>query len=275
MENVKESPTLFRTRASAIRFSKEYRLNTVVLTPSRPAALALATIYGIFILFIPFPYLPMSRHRIRIRYNKLGRLKFIGHHDLLRTFEALFRRTRLPLAMSSGFHPKVRMSFPDALPLGYESTDEVFDLELTETVDVDTLLADLNRQTLEGLAFLSARFLAEGEKKVRLISSVYRMTVVPELRTQTAERIASFLAETSVIVPKRSGKRVDVRVAVLQLVLDETTGELTVELQTQTGPEAGIKEVLAVLGLGKELFVTLFPQRVCCSIPQNNNRDNE
>jgi len=206
----------------------------------------------------------MPRHRIRIRYSKLGRLKFIGHNDLLRTFEALFRRVRLPLAMSNGFHPKVRMSFPDALALGFESTDEVFDLELTEPVNIDTLLADLNRQTLEGLTFLSASLLEEGEKKVSLVSSVYRMTVVPELRAQTTERIASFLAETSVIVPKRSGKRVDVRVAVLQLTLDETTGELTVELQTHTGPAAGMKEVLAVLGLDKELFSTLFPQRVCC-----------
>jgi len=209
----------------------------------------------------------MTRQRVRIRYSKLGRLKFIGHKDLLRTLEALFRRARLPLAMSSGFHPKVRMSFPSALPLGYESTDEVFDLELTEPVNIDTLLTALNQHTLEGLTFLSARLLEEGEKKVGLVSSVYRMTVPPELRTQTAERIESFLAETSVIVPKRSGKPVDVRAAVLQLALDDATGDdatggLTVKLQTQTGPEAGIKELLAVLGLEQELFVTLFPRRI-------------
>jgi len=174
----------------------------------------------------------------------------------------------LPLAMSSGFHPKVRMSFPSALALGYESTDEVFDLELTEPVNLDTFLADLNRHTLEGLTFLSARLLEEGEKKVSLVSSVYRMTIPPELRTQTAERIELFLAETSVFVPKRNGKPVDVRSAVLQLVLDGTTGELTVELQTQTGPEAGIKEVLAVLGLDKELFATLFPQRTRSNVPE-------
>ena len=203
----------------------------------------------------------MTRQRIRIRYSKLGRLKFIGHNDLLRTFEALFRRARLPLAMSNGFHPKVRMSFPSALALGYESTDEVFDLELNESVNIDDLLANLNRHSLDGLTFLSARLLEEGEKKVNLVSSVYQMTVPSELRAQTVERIESFLAETSVIVPKRSGKPVDVRVAVLLLILDKTTGTLTVELQTQMGPEAGIKEVLAVLGLEKELFVTLFPQR--------------
>ena len=208
----------------------------------------------------------MTRQRIRIRYSKLNRLKFIGHKDLLRTLEALFRRARLPLVMSSGFHPKVRMSFPDALPLGYEGTDEVFDLELSEPVNLDVLLANLNRHSLEGLTFHAARLLEEGEKKASLVSSVFRMTVAPEHRKQAAERIECFLAEPSVIASKRNGKHVDVRAAVLQLTLDDTTGELTVELQTQTGPEAGLREVLTVLGLGSELFVTLFPQRIHCQL---------
>ena len=211
----------------------------------------------------------MARQRIRIRYSKLGRLKFIGHKDLLRTLESLLRRARLPLAMSSGFHPKVRMSFPCALALGYESTDEVFDLEMDEAaapVDTDTLLADLNRQTLDGLTFLSARLLNEGEKKVRLVSSTFQMTVPPELRKQIAKRVVAFLAETSLMISKANGKSVDVRSAVLQMVFDEPTGELTVELQTQVGPEAGIKEILTVLGLEHELFVTLFPRRIHCRL---------
>jgi len=211
----------------------------------------------------------MTRQRIRIRYSKLGRLKYIGHNDLLRTFEALFRRAQLPLAMSSGFHPKVKMSFPGALALGYESTDEVFELEMNDTatpVDTDALLVVLNRHSLEGLTFLSARLLDEGEKKASLVSSTFRMIVPSELREQTAERIKNFLTETSVIVSKRNGKPVDVRAAVLCLVISDATGELTVELQTQSGPEAGVKEVLTVLGLGKELFVTLFPQRIRCRL---------
>jgi hypothetical protein len=92
------------------------------------------------------------------------------------------------------------------------------------------------------------------------------MTVAPVLRKQTAEQIEKFLAETSLIVAKANGKLVDVRAAVVQLVFDELTGTLVVELQTQPGPEAGIKEVLTVLGLGKELFATLFPQRTRCRL---------
>jgi CTP:phosphocholine cytidylyltransferase-like protein len=49
------------------------------------------------------------------------------------------------------------------------------------------------------------------------------------------------------------------------MILDES-GKLTIELQTQSGPEAGIKEVLTVLGLDKELFTTVFPKRICCRL---------
>lgn len=211
----------------------------------------------------------MLRQRVRIHFSKLGRLKFIGHKDLLRTLEALFRRAQLPLAMSNGFHPKVRMSFPSALALGYESTDEVLELEMKESaepVDTDALLALLNRHSLEGLTFLSARLLQEGEKKASLVSSVFQMNVPMELWQQTAERIKTFLLETSVIVSKSNGKPVDVRSAVLQMNIDTPAGNLTVELQSQPGPEAGIKEVLAVLGLEKEIFLTLFPKRICCRL---------
>ena len=192
---------------------------------------------------------------------------------MLRTLEMLFRRARLPFAMSGGFHPKVRMSFPSALALGYESTDEVLELEMNESAEptnTDELLSVLNRHALEGLTFLSARLLKEGEKKARLVSSTFQMTVPPNMRKLVAERRESFLAETSVIVSKRNGKPVDVRAAVLSMVFDEMAGELSVELQTQAGPEAGIKEVLMVLGLDKELFTTLFPKRVRCRLSDEN-----
>ena len=216
----------------------------------------------------------MTRQRIRIRFSKLGRLKFIGHKDLLRTLEALFRRARLPLAMSNGFHPKVKMSFPSALALGFESIDEVLELEMNESaepLDMEVLLDHLNRQSLEGLSFLSAQLLNEGEKKGSLASSVFQMNVPLEWRKQTAEHIVSFLAETSRIVSRANRKPVDVRSAVTRMVLDET-GELTVELQTQTGPEAGIKEVLRALELEQELFTTLFPKRIRCRLVDEVDR---
>ena len=75
----------------------------------------------------------MVRPRVRIRFCKQGDLRLIGHRDLMRCLERLFRRAGLALAMSQGFHPKPRVTFPLALAVGIEGLDEVMELELTES----------------------------------------------------------------------------------------------------------------------------------------------
>ena len=62
----------------------------------------------------------MVRPRVRIRFSKQGDLRLIGHRDLMRCLERLFRRAGLALGMSQGFHPKPRMTFPLALAVGIE-----------------------------------------------------------------------------------------------------------------------------------------------------------
>ncbi len=215
----------------------------------------------------------MVRQRVRIRFSKSGNLKYIGHKDLLRFFESLLRRARLPLAMSGGYHPKIRMSFPSALALGIEGFDEVLELELTEpapVVDADgalaELLAKLNDHSIDGIAFLSARWLAEGEKKARLYSSIFEITVPEDFRDELDARLAAFRPESSIVVEKSNGKTVDVRQAVLDLQFAKRTGRLTVELKSQDGPEAGIREILHVLNFEQELFRTVFPRRICCRL---------
>ncbi len=212
---------------------------------------------------------PMVRQRVRIRFSKSGNLKYIGHKDLLRALESLFRRARLPLAMSNGYHPKVRMSFPSALALGVEGFDEVLELELNESaplVDPGALLAELNRSSIEGLVFLSARRLGEQDKKARLVVSVFEVVVPEELRTAAAGRICSFSAESSVIVAKTNGKPVDVRTAVADLRYNEESGLLRAEILTQDGPEAGVRELLTALELDDQYFKTVFPTRVLCRL---------
>jgi radical SAM-linked protein len=173
--------------------------------------------------------------------------------------------------MSGGFHPKIRMSFPSALALGVEGYDEVLELEMNESaesVDPDALLADLNRCSIIGLDFYSARLLDEREKKAQLVTSTFEMMVPKELQNQTRHQISSFLSETTVIAEKANGKQVEVRSAVIELRLDEETGLLTVEIRTQEGPEAGIREVLHVLQLDKELFKSVFPKRIRCRLTE-------
>ena len=46
--------------------------------------------------------------RIRVRFEKMGNMRFIGHLDILRYFQKAFQRADIPVKYSEGFHPHPR-----------------------------------------------------------------------------------------------------------------------------------------------------------------------
>ena len=69
--------------------------------------------------------------KVRIKFEKRGNLRFIGHLDLMRYFQKANRRAGLPIAYSEGFSPHQIMSFAAPLSMGVESTAEYADFKLT------------------------------------------------------------------------------------------------------------------------------------------------
>ena len=67
---------------------------------------------------------------IRVIFGKEGALRFIGHLDVLRTFQKIFRRAGIPMAYSQGFSPHPLMSFALPLGLGLSSEGEYLDAEI-------------------------------------------------------------------------------------------------------------------------------------------------
>ena len=190
----------------------------------------------------------MVRQRARIRFRKQGDLRLIGHRDLVRLLERLFRRAGLKLGRSEGFHPKPRMSFPAALALGIEGLEEVMEVELAETSSDQELLRRLQRHAVAGLSFLSIEALPHGTGKARLRSATYRMSVPPERRAEAADRIAALLADPLGRVP-RAGRPAPValRPAVEALWLDDAG--LGMRLGVTGRAAAGPRDLLAALGL--------------------------
>ena len=139
----------------------------------------------------------MVRLRVRIRFCKQDDLRLIGHRDLMRCFERLFRRASVPLGMSQGFHPKPRMTFPLPLAVGIEGADEVMELEMAESLSAEDLLARLKSQAPRGLTPLSVEILAPGAKKARAQSASYQAPIQPPLDCGLGERIERLLAQST------------------------------------------------------------------------------
>ena len=68
--------------------------------------------------------------RLRVRFSKIGKIRFIGHRDVARVTERAVRKVGLPVAYSEGFSPRMKLSFGLALPTGYESDAEYVELPL-------------------------------------------------------------------------------------------------------------------------------------------------
>src|SRR5262249_6183799 len=92
--------------------------------------------------------------KIRFTLRKDGSLRWLSHHDLLRTFERMLRRAELPVHHSRGFHPHPRLIFALSLPLGVIGLAEIVEVELDEPVEPAEALRRINAQSPHGLTLL-------------------------------------------------------------------------------------------------------------------------
>jgi len=68
--------------------------------------------------------------KLRIRYSKLGKVRWTSQRDVARIWERGLRRAGLPVAYSKGFSPRPLISFGLGLPTGCESVAEYLDVVL-------------------------------------------------------------------------------------------------------------------------------------------------
>ncbi len=96
-----------------------------------------------------------AERRYWVYYRKEGPASFLSQTDLVRTVERIFRRAGISIAFTKGFHPRAKLSFPPALPVGVEGREEVFEVHLHQELSPEDI-ERLNRYSIEGLVFLRA-----------------------------------------------------------------------------------------------------------------------
>ena len=104
--------------------------------------------------------------KYRITYTKTGDIAYVGHLELKRLLERAFRRAELPMRFSSGFSPEPKISYGSPVPLGVESTAELLDLELVESVNVKELSERINPHLPEGVVLYNARLVSPREPSI-------------------------------------------------------------------------------------------------------------
>lgn len=95
--------------------------------------------------------------QFRFQFSRGEELKFIGHLDILRLFERVFKRSGLPVAHSQGFNPRPQIIFGQPMPLGLTSEGEFADVELIGGHDPAVFLKTMNDALPPGIRVLDAK----------------------------------------------------------------------------------------------------------------------
>jgi len=82
--------------------------------------------------------------KARIKFSKVGSMRFIGHLDLMRFFQKAFRRAKIAISYSQGYSPHQLMSFASPLGIGLSSDAEYLDIVLDDTQDVQGIVEQIN-----------------------------------------------------------------------------------------------------------------------------------
>ncbi|MDY5479122.1 MAG: TIGR03936 family radical SAM-associated protein [Peptostreptococcus porci] len=103
---------------------------------------------------------------MRIKFTKLGDMKYISHLDVQRLFQRVFRRAEVRLSYSQGFNPHPKMSYGNALALGVESYGEYVDIEIEDDLSPELLAEKINDQLPEGMDFVKCVEIQTGVKSL-------------------------------------------------------------------------------------------------------------
>lgn len=122
--------------------------------------------------------------RYRIIYSKSDGARFWSHLDLTGTIRRILRRAGIEVAHSEGFHPKMLISYPPALPLGMEGCREAFEFKSRRIFMEMEFLRCVNNVSPAGIRFLEMAGLGDSVPALndRILGMVYSLDLArPEM----------------------------------------------------------------------------------------------
>jgi len=93
---------------------------------------------------------------MRLKFKKVGKMKYISHLDLNRTFIHAFLRADIPIWHTEGFNPHPKIIFSLPLSIGTESISEFLDFKVTHNIGAKAIKTALNKALPEGIEIIDA-----------------------------------------------------------------------------------------------------------------------
>ncbi len=192
--------------------------------------------------------------RIRFSHTKTGALRYTGNLDMQKVWERTFRRAKLPLAYSQGFHPQPRINQACPLPLGFSSAVELLDVWLNEEMPLAEIEAAVQAAAPAGVSINSLEQIDLHAPRLQTLADTadYRITLHQDVtKAELDQKIAALLAAAS-LERERRGKSYDLRPMIMAIRSEELLDHslhIYLRLTVREGATGRPEEVLRVMGL--------------------------
>ena len=93
---------------------------------------------------------------MKVTFSKTGDMAFISHLDMMRLFQRASRRACLPVTLTQGFSPHLKISITRALKLGLESSSEEAVFHMDHAMQPQEFIDGINAKLPEGVKIVNA-----------------------------------------------------------------------------------------------------------------------
>ncbi len=193
--------------------------------------------------------------RYRIDYSKLEGMRYTSNLDVHKMWERTFRRAKLPLKYSQGFHPQPKIQQANPLPLGFLSNNELVDFYLEQEYSIEHLKGVISKAVPPGISINSIQEVDPSESTIqkRAEDSVYNVYFLEEIQLEEVENKISTLMECTSVVRTRSGKTYDLRPLIHELQLQRSNPPfLKMVLSAKDGATGRPDEILSQIEIPLE-----------------------
>lgn len=201
-------------------------------------------------------------------------MRYTSNLDIHKMWERTFRRAKLPLAYSQGFHPQPKIQQASPLPLGFLSDYEIVDFFLEQEMDILPLEAALNNSLPSGISVNSIIKinLVEPALQTQTIASEYHILFLEEFDSNKIIESIQDLKSKKTVIRSRRGKSYDLRPLILDLeIIMEDSCYLKMLLKSKDGATGRPEEVLSELNIPVEFTRIIRKKIILAYEVQNNN----
>lgn len=187
--------------------------------------------------------------KIRIKFEKDGVMRYIGHLDIMRYFQKAIRRAEIDIKYSTGFSPHQIMSFAAPLGVGHISYGEYFDIEVNSHNGKQDMMERLNTAMVPGMRITNVVELPDnaGNAMATVAAARYKVELKnpDEMKVDFVGLTTAFLGQDEILVTKQTKKQ-ELTIDIKPYIFEWLPYENGVEMFVDASSSNNVKPALAM-----------------------------